>query len=129
MSASLGSRQPAEESNTVVGGHADGERSASTEDESVTIPEAMVGTVQPLGAEAGVAGDAPESGSMELVAPEELTVPPEASQGMVGPAVRPCSPRWYLWLLRKRKTWWRRLFMLSLEPNPSESSASAVTRW
>ena len=31
-------------------------------------------------------------GSTEPVVPEELTAPPEASQGMVGPAVRPQSP-------------------------------------
>ena len=56
------------------------------------IAEATTGTVGPSGAEARVAGDAPESGSTEPVAPEEPTVPPKASQGMVGPAVRPQSP-------------------------------------
>ena len=62
------------------------------EDGSATISKATAGSVGPSGAEVGVADDAPESGSMEPVAPKELTAPPEASQGMVGPAVRPQSP-------------------------------------
>ena len=91
MSGSPGAQQPVKKSTTATGGPGDGERSASTEDESATIPEATVGTIEPSRAEAGVVGDAPESGSTEPVAPEELTAPPEASQGMVGPAVRPQS--------------------------------------
>ena len=67
----------------------DGERLALAEDGSATISKATAGNVGPSGAEVGVADDAPESGSMEPVAPKELTAPPEASQGMVGPAVRP----------------------------------------
>ena len=90
--ASQGVIGQAEESNTAMGGLADGERSTSAEDGSAMIPKAAAGTIRPLGAEARAAGDAPESGSMERIAPEELTVPTEASQGMVGPAVWPHSP-------------------------------------
>ena len=79
MSGSPGARQPVEESTTAAGGLVDGERSASAEDGSATIHEAMEGIVGPSGAEAGVAGDAPEYGSTEPVAREVLTVPPEAS--------------------------------------------------
>jgi len=81
-----------EESTTAAGGLAHGERSVSAEDGSATIGEATVGTVGPMGAKARAASDAPEYGSMKPVACEELTAPPEASQGMVGPAVRPKSP-------------------------------------
>ena len=59
--------QPVEESNTAMGGLADGKRSTLAEDGSATIPEATAGTVGPSGAEARVADDAPESGSMEPV--------------------------------------------------------------
>ena len=89
MSGSPGARQKAEESTTAAGGPRDGERPMSAEDGSETIPEATAGTTGPLGAEAGVASEATESGSARLVAPEELTTPPEASQGMVGPTVWP----------------------------------------
>ena len=61
-------------------------------DGSAAVPEAMVGTAVSSGEEAGVAGDAPESGAVKLVAPEEQTAPPKVSQGMVGPIVRPRSP-------------------------------------
>ena len=57
------------------------------EDGSTTIPEGTADNVGPSGAEAGVAVDAPGSGSMEPAAP------PEAPQGMVRPVVRPKSPR------------------------------------
>ena len=50
------------------------------------------GTAGPSGAETEVASDAPELGSTKPVVPEELTTPPEAMQGMVGPAIRPQSP-------------------------------------
>ena len=92
MSGSPGARQPAEESTTATGGLGDGERLASAVDGSATIPGATTGTARPSGAEAGAASHAPEYGLMELVAREELTAPPEASQGMVRPTVRPKSP-------------------------------------
>ena len=79
VSGSPGARQLAEESNTTAGGLADGERSASVEDGSAMIPEATAGSVRTSGAKARVADDAPESRSMEPVAPEELTAPLEAS--------------------------------------------------
>ena len=61
-------------------------------DELATIPKAMAGTIRSLGAKARVAGDTPESRAAKPVAAEEQTAPPEASPGMVGPAVRPQSP-------------------------------------
>ena len=62
------------------------------EDGSATIPEATTGTAGPSGAEAGVASEATESGSVRPLAPEELTVPPEGSQVMLEPTIRPQSP-------------------------------------
>ena len=62
-------------------------------DGSAAVLEAMAGTTGSLGAEARVADDAPESGAVKLVAPEGQTALLEASQGMVGPAVRPWSPQ------------------------------------
>ena len=79
VSGSPGAWQPAEESTTAVGGLANSEGSASAEDGLATIREATVGTVGPLGAEARAASDAPEYGSTEPVAREELTAPPKAS--------------------------------------------------
>ena len=92
MSGSLGARQPAEESTTTASGLGDGEWSASAEDGSATTREAMAGTAGPSGAETGATGIAPEYGSTEPEAREELTAHPEAAQGMVGPKVRPKSP-------------------------------------
>ena len=92
MSGSPGAQQPVKKSTTATGGPGDGERSASVEDGSATILEAMVGTAGPSGGEAGVASEAIESGSVRPVAPEELMAPPKASQDMLGPTVRPQSP-------------------------------------
>ena len=77
---------------TVVGGAGDGEGSASVEAGSATMPEAMMGSAGPLGAETRVASEATESGSARPGVPEELTVPPEGSQVMLRPTVRPQSP-------------------------------------
>ena len=92
MLGSPGARQPAEKSTTAAGGLGDGERSASVEDGSVTARKATVGTVGPSGAKTGATGIAPEYGSTELEAHEELMAPPEAVQGMVRPTVQPKSP-------------------------------------
>ena len=62
------------------------------EDGSATTREAMAGTAGPSGSETGAAGIALEYGSTEPEAREGLTAPPEAAQGMVGPAVQPKSP-------------------------------------
>ena len=61
------------------------------EDRSATMLETTGGTAGPSGAETEVASDAPGFGSTKPLVPEELTVPPEATQGMVGPTVRPQS--------------------------------------
>ena len=52
-----------------------GEQLSSTVNESVTAPSAMV-----------------ESGAGNLVVPREQTAFPDASEGMVGPAIRPPCP-------------------------------------
>ena len=57
------------------------------EDRSATKLKTTGGTAGPLGAKTEVASDAAEFGSTEPVASEELTEPPEVTQGMVGPAV------------------------------------------
>ena len=87
MSESPGAREPAEKSTTAAGGLVDEEGLTSVEDGSVTIRKAAAGTVGPSGAETGAVSHAPEYEPTEPVAPEELTAPPEASQGMVGPVV------------------------------------------
>ena len=46
-----------------------------------------------VGAETRVAGEVPEFGAAEPTAAEDQTAPPEASLGMVGPAVWPLSPQ------------------------------------
>ena len=50
------------------------------------------GTAGSSGAEARVAGDAPESRAVKPVAPEGPTALPKASQSMVRPTVRPWRP-------------------------------------
>ena len=85
MSGSPSARQPVEKSTTAVGGAGDGEGPASAEAGSATMPKATSGSARPLGAETGVASEATESGSMRPGVPEELAVPPEGSQVMLGP--------------------------------------------
>ena len=48
-------------------------------DGSAAMPEATAGIAGSLGIEAGVAGDAPESGEVKPVAPKGQMVLPEAS--------------------------------------------------
>ena len=76
MLGSPSARQPAEKSTTAVSGARDGEGPASAEAGPVTLPEATSSSVEPLGAETGVASEATESGSVRPGVPEELTVPP-----------------------------------------------------
>ena len=78
-------RQPEEGSTAASGGLGENEQVALTTDGSAIVSKATARIVGSLGVEAGVASDAPESGTMKPVAP------PEASQGMVGPIVRPQS--------------------------------------
>ena len=92
VSGSPSARQSMEKSTTATGEAGDGEGPASVEAGSSTMPEATIGSVGPLGAETGVASEAIESRSARPGVPEELTVPPEASQVMLGPTVRPQSP-------------------------------------
>jgi len=71
-------RQP-EESTAAAGELGDDERVVLTTDGSAVVPEATVGTADSLGAEAGVADDAPESRVVKPVVPEGQMALPEAS--------------------------------------------------
>ena len=82
----------AKQTTTTAGGAGDSEGPASVEAGLATMPEATSGSAGPLGAETGVASEATESGSARPGVPEELTVPPEGSQVMLEPTIRPQSP-------------------------------------
>jgi len=81
-----------EESTAAAGGLGGGKQLTPAADESTTIPKVAAGTIGSSGAEARAAHDVPKFGVTKLVPVEEQTTPPEASPGMVGPAVRPWSP-------------------------------------
>ena len=82
-------RQPEERSAAAAGGPDDGEPLAQTTGASVTMTEAMTETIGTLGAEAAAAVDAPEAREATPTTAEEQIVPPVATPGMVGAAVRP----------------------------------------
>ena len=65
---------------------------ASMADEPVAVLGATMGAAGPWKAEAGVADTTPESRSEKPIVPEEKSVLPKASEGVVGHAVRPPSP-------------------------------------
>ena len=67
---SLSARQHAGEPNAAPGGLGGGERLSTTTNESATAPSAMA-----------------ESRAEKLSAPKEQTALPDASEGMVGPAI------------------------------------------
>ena len=76
-----------EESTAATGELGGGEQLAPTVDGST-----MVGAARSSAANAGDANAAPESGVVKPVMLEEQTAPPEASQSVVGPAVRQQNP-------------------------------------
>ena len=82
-------RQLEERSTTFVGGLGSGEPLAQTTYASATTPEATTGTVGPSGAEAAVAGDAPEPREANLMMAKEQMLQPEVLPGMVGLVVHP----------------------------------------
>ena len=90
---SPGTRQSAKESTATADGLGGGERLASTADGSAAALEATVGTAGSSGAKARVADVAPESRAERPAVPEEQTALPEASEGVVGHAIRPPSPQ------------------------------------
>ena len=92
MSGSPSARRLAEQTTTAAGGARDSEGPASAEAGSTMMPKATSGSARPSGAETVVASEATESGSVRPGVPEELTVPPEVSQVMLGPTVQPHSP-------------------------------------
>ena len=90
---SPGARQHGGEAIAAVGGLGGVKRLSSTANESVTAPSATAGTVGSSRVEAIVTSVAPKSGAENLAMPKEQTALPEASEGMVGPAIRPPSPQ------------------------------------
>ena len=82
-------RRSVEQTTTATGGTGDGEGPTSTKAGSATMPETMLGSAGPSGAETVVASEAAESGSARLGALEELTMPPKGSQVMLRPTVWP----------------------------------------
>ena len=92
-SESPGARQPAVETTVAAGGLGGSERSASMEDGSETVPVNTAEAAGAVGAEPGVASNAPESRVEKPGVSEEQTALPEASEGMVGPAVQAPSPQ------------------------------------
>ena len=69
------------------------EQLSSTANESVIAPSATAGTTGSSGVEAVVTGIMSRSWAENLATPKDQTAPPEASEGMVGPAIRPPSPQ------------------------------------
>ena len=76
---SSGACQHAGEPIATVGRFGGSEQLSSTVNESATAPSATT-----------------ESGAENLAAPKEQGTLPDASKGMVGPAIWPPSPRWCL---------------------------------
>ena len=65
----------------------------SMANESATAPSATAITTGSSRVEATVTGIAPESRAENLAMPKDQAAPPEASEGMVGPTIRPPSPQ------------------------------------
>ena len=89
---SLGARQPTEESSAPAGGLGRDEWLAPTVDGSAVVPGATAVAAESSEVTARVADATSESAADKPVAPEEQTALPEASEGVVGHAVRPPSP-------------------------------------
>ena len=89
---SPGARRPAEESTVTGGGLGSGKRLAPMADGLAAMPEATTEAAGALEVDAGVADAMPESRAEKPVVPEEQTVLPEASEGMIGHAMWPPSP-------------------------------------
>ena len=89
---SQGARCPMEESTAAADGLGDGERFVPMADEPAAVPGVIAGAVGSSEADAGVADVASKSRAEKPVVPEEQTALPEASEGVVGHAVRPPSP-------------------------------------
>ena len=85
---SPGARQPMEESTVAADGLGGGERLASTVDGSTTVPEVMTKTTGSLGVEAGATDATPVFRTEGPAVPEEQVALPEASEGVVGHAIR-----------------------------------------
>ena len=86
---SLSAQQLEERSTTAADGPGDGEPLAQTIGASATVTEATTETVGTLGVEATAAIDALEAREATPTMAEEQIVPPVATPGMVGAAVRP----------------------------------------
>ena len=90
---SPGARQHAGEPIAAISGLGGSEQLLSTANESATAPSATTGTTGSSGVEAAVTDIALESREENLATPKDQTAPPEALEGMVGPAIQPPSPQ------------------------------------
>ena len=90
---SPGARQHVGEPINAVGGLGGGEQLSSTANESTTASSVMAGTTGSSGVEVVVTGIMSESRAENLAVLKEQTTLPEASEGMVGPTIRPPSPQ------------------------------------
>ena len=88
---SPGDRQHAGEPVAAVGGLGGGEQLSSMVNESATAPSATAGAAGSSRVEAVVTSIALESRAENPTVSKEQTALPEASEGMVGPAIRPPS--------------------------------------
>ena len=84
---SPGARQHTGEPIAPVGGLDGGEQLSSTANEPAAAPSATAGAAGSSGVEAVVSSVEPESGAKNLAVPKEQTTLPEASEGMVRPAI------------------------------------------
>ena len=128
VSESPGVQRPLEESTADADELGGRERLASVADEPMAMPRAMVGTTRSSDVDAGVVDAASESGAEKPMVPEEQTMLPEVSEGVVGHAVRPLSPLVVppateeedkVEEIKREESW----------PKLSESSANMATRW
>ena len=84
---SPGARQHAGEPIAAVSRLGGGEQLSSMANELAIAPSVMVGTTGSSGVEVVVTNITPESRAENLATPKDQTAPPEASEGMVGPAI------------------------------------------
>ena len=107
---SLSVREHIGEPIAAPGGLDSHERLPTTANESAIVPSATV-----------------ESVAKELLVSKEQTAIPDTLEGMVGPAVRPPSPKVVL-RLQWKKTRWRRLCVMNLDPKQSRFFESAAMK-
>ena len=90
---SPGARHHVREPIAAVGGLGGDEHLTSTANELTIAPSATAGTAGSSGVDTLVTSVTPKSRAKNLAVPKEQTALLEASEGMVGPAIRPPSPQ------------------------------------